>query len=96
MRRLLLAVLPLIALCVTACATAAQTAEPALRQLLADGKITQEQFDQLMLALQNAGGEDVWSIVAKIGGVLAAIVLPIFGVVKAPTMLRSLKAPPKP
>jgi len=61
--------------------------------MLADGKITQEQFDQLMQALTNAGGEDWLSIVGKIGGVLAAIVLGALGVTKTPTIVRSLKAP---
>ena len=92
MRRLHQLSLPLLLL-LAACATAAQTAEPALRQLLADGKITQEQFDQLMEALTNAGGSDVWSVVARIGGIAAAILLPIFGVVKAPAAIKALKAP---
>jgi len=92
MRRLHQLSLPLL-LFLGACATAAQTAEPALRQLLADGKITQEQFDQLMEALTNAEGSDVWSVIARIGGIAAAILLPILGVVQAPKAIKALKAP---
>lgn len=80
----------------SACATAGQTAEPVLRQLLADGKITQEQFDQLMAALTNAGGQDWLSVLGEVGGVVAAIVFSFLGITKAPAIARALKAPPKP
>lgn len=90
--RLYLMALPLL-LALGACATAAQSAEPVLRQLLTDGKITQEQFDALMAALANSGGEDWLSIVGKIGGVLATIVFSYLGITKAPTVVKALKAP---
>lgn len=63
-----------------ACATAAERAEPVLRDLLVKGTITQEQYDALMAALQGGGG---WiEVIAQIGGVAATILLSALGITK--------------
>lgn len=72
-----------------ACATAAQTAEPALRELLEKGTITQEQYDTLLAAL--SGSTDWVDILSKIGGVAATVLIGALGLAKTPALVKNLK-----
>lgn len=65
-------------LSLTGCQTAAETAEPVLRELLAQGQITQEQFDRLMKALTTEEG--FWETVGQIGGIAATVILSALGI----------------